>query len=231
LFNKFQRDSAAASLTAGIMYNGCKMSQFQLTKQMSPDPVKIAVAARAQYAQYSVDLDVNGVPQFSGFQGTVGSKLNIASLSANPAATLPAVMYYNFAEKLKYGGGSLVDISRVGGWVLSMAQELVGIPGKVTGADTLIYPVPVGFGEQGQKIRLELQLVPDDLDWWLDVVNKTPKTIEELQLIYTAPTGYSTPSKTIKLQNGAWETGDYSVEEAVLMNQKLPAEFGTVVIS
>lgn len=217
-----------AELRRGILYNGCKVSSLSIKKTHSPDPISVTLQGRCQYGQKNLGLS-GGIPKFEGFQGTAGTPLTIASLGSLPDKDLPPVHYYHFKEEVQYDGGSLELMPRVAGWEFLVTQTLTPIPGQVVGADGLVYPVHKGFGEGGMEVLFKVDVTPENFDYYdAAVENRLP--IPELRLSYTAPPGYSVGSKTFKLLNGKWETGDWSLKELVSMGQSLPAKFADVQI-
>lgn len=210
-----------------LLYNGCKLSAATFRKAHSADPVRISLQGRCQYAQLG---QASGSPSFVGFQGTGGNPINPGSLGALPDPELPPVKYYHFREQIKYDGIAVADLPRIAGWELQVSQALVPIPGRVVGTDGQVYPVHRGFGEDSMTVALRLMVIPENLDYYKAALyNNLP--IEYLDLIYTAPAGYSIPTKTVRLNVGKWETGDHSIEEAVTMEQELRSMFASVAIS
>lgn len=223
------RDQGGSSpYHVGYLYNGCKLTSATIAVTMGPDPISITLAGRSQYAQENADI-VSNLPRFIGFQGTGGDPLTINSLPSPPAVDLEPVKYFHFQPRIKYAGESYVDIARVGSFEFGMTQAVVALPDRVVGADGLVYPVWAGFAEDAMELLVRFRATPSTLQYYHDVVYDT-KRIDELELIYTAPPGYSTGSKTIRFHNGRWETGDYSITEILTMTQELPAKFESVEI-
>lgn len=211
------------------LYNGFKITNGTISKSVGPDPVSLSISGRLQYAQMDDGTFPSDLPQFVGFQGTGGSPLTINSLPDLPDPELPPVKYYHWRERIKYSGGAEEDLPRVGGWDLGVSQALTPIPDRVIGADGLVYPLWAGWGEDSMELSLGLRVTPEDLEYYEQVVY-AQEPIEYLDLEYTAPPGYSVPSKTIRLKDGFFETGDWSIRELATMEQALPARFGSVEI-
>lgn len=212
-----------------VLFNGWKATTMSMVKTIGPAPVSMAFSGRAQYAQIDDGTFPSDKPQFIGFQGTGGSPLGVNSFSSMPAPELPPVKYYHWQEKIKYVGGALVDLPRIQGWTLSTNQALVPIPGRVVGDDTDVWPLWKGFAEEAMEVALNITVMPENLAYYEQVVYAL-EVIEYIDLIYTAPPGYSIPSKTIRLHNGMWETGDWGIAEQTAMTQTLPAKFESVEI-
>lgn len=224
------RDPTGAYVEKAELLNGCKVATAVFTKNVGADPFSIAMSGRAQWAEMN-NPAAGWPPQwYGGLQGTVGTPINPTSWEALPAYEVPPIMYHNFREYITYKDASEVEITRLGGWELTINSGLKPIPDYVEGADGNAYNAWGGFGEEGETVQLKLNLVPKNLAYYEQFL--ADHHIDEVRIPYTQPlTGYSAGNKTIKLIDGTWNTGGWSIKELVLGTQQLVGNFTEVTIA
>jgi hypothetical protein len=207
------------------LYNMVKARSVALNWQYG-QPLQLSLDMACQAIQAS---SVSGgspdyLTQYDAFQD-----IDVGSRGAAPAY---GVKPYSFMDvprpQIDYGSG-LEDLPSIDNWTLTTANVIQLVPGAVEGADSLWYPWPECLAEEGQEISMNFNITPATLGIYKKWLERS-HLIDELRVIINHPTGSgSLASTTLKMLNGGWDLGDYSLRELVLSKQPLTATFQSII--
>lgn len=193
-------------------------------------PLQLGLNMPAQAVQASEEYSGERLSIYRGFQGEPepGTALTIGSRAAKPAYAIKPYTFINISRpQVDYGAG-LVNLPSVDNWTMTLNNTLQPIPGEVEGADGEKYPYNEFYGEEGQTLQMDFTINTKNLDAYKRVLARS-NFMDELRFNITHPTGTGSYASTlIKLKNGTWRTGDYSLRELVLAKQSLPATFNVM---